>query len=363
MALVPKHIKQLSPYQAGKPIEEVRREFGLEKIVKLASNENPLGPSSKVILAVTNSLKNTHRYPDASGFSLRNRLANKFNLKLENVVLGAGSEGIMSVIMRTFLLPTDEIIAARNSFIGFRVLANSSGIHTNWVTMRDYRYDLNAMAKCINEYTKVIYLANPDNPTGTYFTKDEFDQFMKKVPDRVIVILDEAYFEFAMNKKDYPDSMYYRYDNVITLRTFSKAYGLAGFRIGYGFGHEDLIGNILKVKLPFEPSLPAQIAGLTALDDEVYLNYALKINNDGMEYITSSFKKIGYDFIESSTNFVTLILDSPLEAEILCSELLKRGVIVRHLKGFGWAECVRISIGTMDENKYFISILKKIILK
>lgn len=358
MALVPKHIKQLSPYQAGKPIEEVQREFGLTKIVKLASNENPLGPSAKVIKAVTKSLSETHRYPDAAGFELRQKLAEKFNLKLSNVGLGAGSEGIMSVIMRTFLLPTDEIIAARNSFIGFRVLANSSGIHTNWITMKDYRYDLEAMAECINEYTKVIYLANPDNPTGTYFTVKEFDKFMEKVPSRTIVILDEAYFEFAKDKPDYPDSMYYRYDNVITLRTFSKAYGLAGFRIGYGFGHEDLIGNLLKVKLPFEPSLPAQVAGLTAIDDNEYLENTLQINSDGMAYICKELEELNFKYIESAANFITIILKTPLEAEIMCLELLKRGVIVRHLKGFGWPECVRVSVGTMDENLFFIKNLK-----
>jgi len=359
MALVPKHIKLLAPYQAGKPIEEVQREFGLSKIVKLASNENPLGPPLKAISAVAKSLHDTHRYPDASGFELRNKLAEKFNLKLGNVVLGAGSEGIISVIMRTFLLPTDEIVAARNSFIGFRVLANSSGIHTNWVTMKNYRHDLEAMTECINEYTKVIYFANPDNPTGTYFTVDEFDDFMKKVPSRAIVILDEAYFEFAMNKEDYPDSMYYRYDNVITLRTFSKAYGLAGFRIGYGFGHENLIGNILKVKLPFEPSLPAQVAGIAALDDNDYLEKTLKINSEGMAYISKAIDGMGYNYIESATNFITIILNTPLDAEIMCSELLKRGVIIRHLKGFGWPECVRVSIGTMDENKFFIKNLKQ----
>ena len=360
MALVPKHIKQLSPYQSGKPIEEVQRELGLSKIVKLASNENPLGPSRKVLEAVNLSLTKNHRYPDAVGFELRNKLAKKFNLKINNVVLGAGSEGIMSVIMRTFLLPTDEIIAATNSFIGFRVLANSSGIHTNWVKMKDYRYDLEAMAKCINEYTKVIYFANPDNPTGTYFTVNEFDNFMKKVPERTIVILDEAYFEFAMDKEDYPDSMYYRYDNVITLRTFSKVYGLAGFRIGYGFGHEILIGNLLKVKLPFEPSYPAQVAALTALDDLEYLAKALKINSQGMKYVCSELKKLNYNFIKSAANFITIILNTPLEAEILCGELLKKGVIVRHLKGFGWPECVRVSIGIPDENKFFIENLKTI---
>tara|TARA_S200000501_G_scaffold378726_1_gene443143 strand:+ start:2564 stop:3655 length:1092 start_codon:yes stop_codon:yes gene_type:complete len=358
MALVPKHIKQLSPYQAGKPIEEVQRELGLERIVKLASNENSLGPSSRVIEAVKKSLSENHRYPDPIGFELRNKLAEIYNLKLNNVVLGAGSEGIMSIIMRTFLLPTDEIVAATNSFIGFKVLANSSGIHTNWVKMNNYHYNLEAMADSINEYTKVIYLANPDNPTGTYFTINEFDAFMKKVPNRTIVILDEAYYEFAMDKDDYPDSMYYRYDNVITLRTFSKAYGLAGFRIGYGFGHEDLIGNLLKVKLPFEPSLSAQVAGLAALSDTEYLNKTLSVNNLGKEYLYFQLKKLGYYYIKTAANFITIVLNSPLEAENICFDLLKKGVIVRHLKGFGWPECIRVSIGSASENKFFIENLK-----
>ena len=200
------------------------------------------------IKAIKKSLTDLHRYPDSTGTRLR-KLAKHHNISTENVILGAGSEGIMSTIMRTFLLNDDELISASNSFIGFRVLANASGNKVKWVPMINNRYDLNAISKEINDYTKIVYIANPDNPTGTYITKEEFDNFYKNIPERVLVILDEAYFEYAENKKDYPNSMNYRYDNVITLRTFSKIYGLAGIRIGYGFAHGNLINSLMKVKL------------------------------------------------------------------------------------------------------------------
>ena len=363
MALVPKHIKELSPYKAGKPISEVQRELGLEKIVKLASNENPLGPPKSSIKAAQDSLLECHRYPDAAGFELRQKLATRFDLKMENVVLGGGSEGVMSTIIRTFLKPDDEIIAARNSFIGFRVLANASGNPTNWVPMKNYRYDLYSMADAINKYTKIIYLANPDNPTGTYFTIDEFDAFMSRVPERVLVLLDEAYFEYAQNVEDFPDSMHYRYDNVITLRTFSKAYGLAGFRVGYGFGHADLIGNLLKVKLPFEPAIPAQSAAISALDDTEYLEAALSNNKMGMKQMTDVFDSLELQHIPSVANFVTLVFENGDNAKGFTQNMLKNGVILRHLIGFGLPECVRVTIGTADENKFFIEKLNNIMEK
>jgi len=363
MALVPKHIKNLSPYKAGKPISEVQRELGLDHIVKLASNENPLGPPESSIKAAQNSLFECHRYPDTAAFELREKLANRFDLKMDNVVLGGGSEGVMSTIMRTFLKPGDEIIAARNSFIGFRVLANASGIYTNWIPMKDYHYNLSAMADAINNYTKIIYLANPDNPTGTYFTVDEFDAFMSRVPERVLVILDEAYFEYAQSIADYPDSMHYRYDNVITLRTFSKAYGLAGFRVGYGFGHTDLIGNLLKVKLPFEPAIPAQAAAIAALDDQDYLQSTLILNTKGMGQLTQAFDKLDLKYIPSVTNFVTLVFENGENANGFAQNMLKNGVILRHLIGFGLPECVRVTIGSTDENNFFIEKLIKIMEK
>ena len=281
MPLVPSYIQNLANYVPGKAIKEVQRELGLDHVDKLASNENSLGPSPKAIEAMANSLSGLHRYPDISGFELRTKLANRFNIKIENVILGGGSEGIMSTIMRTFLLSDDEIVSAANSFIGFRVLANASGRKVHWVPMKNYRYDLEAMAEKVTDYTKIIYIANPDNPTGTYITREEFEEFYVHVPERVLIILDEAYYEFAQSRDNYPDSMTYRYDNIITLRTFSKAYGLAGLRIGYGFAHDELIRNLMKVKEPFSPSLIAHTAGSAAMDDIKFLEKTLAINNDG----------------------------------------------------------------------------------
>jgi len=361
MPLVPKHIRQLQSYKPGRPIEDVRRELGLKHIIKLASNENPYGPSPKALDAVQSALTDSFRYPDASAIILREKLAGCFNLKIENVVVGGGSEGVMSAIMRTFLRQGDEIIAADNSFIGFRVLANSSGIHTNWVPLKNYHHDLTAIAEQINDYTKIIYLANPDNPTGTYFPKSEFDAFMAQVPERVLVLLDEAYFEYACHLSDYPDSMHYRYDNVITLRTFSKAHGLAGFRVGYGFAHEDLIENLNKVKLPFEPSWPAQVASTAALDDSAHIENTIASCREGMENMEMVFKELELDYIPSSANFLTLVFENEEEAASFCDTMLHKGIILRHLRGWGHPECIRVTVGTEEENEYLIKCISKVL--
>jgi len=302
-----------------------------------------------------------HRYPDASGYELRKKLSERFNVGIDNVVLGAGSEGIMSTIMRTFLLSDDELISAENSFIGFRVLANASGKRIHWVPMNQHHYDLETMADKITDYTKIIYIANPDNPMGTYITKKEFDEFYSHVPERVLIILDEAYFEFAHGLEDYPDSMTYRYDNVITLRSFSKAYGLGGIRIGYGFAHNDLINNLLKVKVPFEPSSLAQVAGLAALDDKDFLSRTLELNEKGMKYIKGELEFLKVRFIPSIANFITTIWESETKATNLTNNLLEKGVIVRQLTAFGWPNYIRISIGLEEENHRFIESLKEIL--
>lgn len=361
MPLVPPYIKSLAPYKAGKPAEELAQELGLGRIVRLASNENPLGPSPKALAAAQQALEESHRYPDPASHQLRATLAKRFHVKLANVIAGSGSEGIMSAIMRTFLLDNDELISAEGSFIGFKVLANASGRSTHWVPMRDYRYDLPRMADAINEYTKIIYMANPDNPTGTYFTVPEFDAFMERVPERVLVILDEAYFEYARDRDDYPDSMHYRYDNVITLRTFSKVYGLAGLRVGYGFAHDELIGNLLKVKLPFEPSRPAQAAALAALEDTRYLERSLRSNREGMANLQAAFQRLGLEFIPSATNFLTIRLPTEEAAARLTEALLQRGVIVRHLISFGWPAMIRVTVGTPEENEYLVEQLEGVL--
>ena len=359
MPLVPSYIKKLKSYKPGKPIEEVQRELGLDDIIKLASNENPLGPSPKALSAIQNSMIESHRYPDASGYELRKKLSNRFNVNINNVVLGSGSEGIMSTIMRTFLLNDDELVSAQNSFIGFRVLANASGNKIHWVPMKNHHYDLESMADKITDYTKIVYIANPDNPMGTYITRKEFDAFYSHVPERVLIILDEAYFEYSENREDYPDSMTYKYDNVITLRSFSKAYGLGGIRIGYGFAHEELISNLLKVKTPFEPSALAQVAGHAALDDSGFLSKTVETNERGMNYLREQLEIIGVKYIPSVANFITTIWDSESRATELTKELLKKGVIVRQLNSFGWPAYIRISIGLEKENYRFINALKE----
>ena len=361
MPLVPSYIEKLENYVPGKPIEEVQRELGLKDIDKLASNENPIGPSPKALVEIEKSLKKLHRYPDASGYNLRNKLAKAFNIKMENVILGAGSEGIMSTIIRTFLMDNDELISASNSFIGFRVLANASGKKVHWVPMKNYRYDLKSMLNELNNQTKIIYIANPDNPMGTYITKEEFDAFYSDIPERVLIILDEAYFEYAQSKEDYPDSMNYRYDNVITLRTFSKAYGLAGLRIGYGFAHDRLINNLMKVKEPFEPSLIAMVAGIAAMDDKDFLHKTLMLNRVGYEFLESNLSKLNITIIPSVTNFITTVWESQKKANYITDALLQKGIIVRNLSPFGWANCIRISIGTEEQNNRLISELESIV--
>jgi len=363
MALVPQYIKALIPYKAGRPIEEVAREFGLDRVIKLASNENPWGPSPLAVDAARESLVNVHRYPDPASRDLRGELTRRFHVREANVITGNGSESIMAAIMRTFLLASDEILSAENTFVGFRVLANASGRSKVWIPMRGYRYDLSAMGEAISEYTKVIYIANPDNPTGSYVTVDEFDAFMAKVPPRVLVILDEAYFEFARDLPDYPDSMHYRYDNVITLRTFSKAHGLAGLRVGYGFAHEELIENLAKVRLPFEPSVPAQAAALAALRDEAHLSKTIEGNRTGMRVLREGLERLGIPTLPSAGNFVSMDLGDAARAAHINDAMQRRGVIVRHLSWFGWPTMIRVSIGLPEENEIFLQTLGDVLAR
>jgi histidinol-phosphate aminotransferase len=349
MPLVPPYIESLRPYEPGRSIDEVRRAYGLTDVSKLASNENPLGPSPLAVEAMRRELGGLNLYPNG-GLDLRRTLAENFDLKLENVIAGSGSEGIMSGIIRTFLCDDDEVLTTDAAFIGFQVLARSRGVKYRTVPYRDWHYDLPALGEQITEKTKIIYLANPNNPTGTIFTRHEFDSFYQHVPERVLIILDEAYFEYAKDNPRYPDSMHYRYDNVITLRTFSKIYGLAGIRIGYGFAHQDLIANLLKVKLPFEPSTLAQAAGIAALRDKEFLHRSLEMNARGLRLLTDSFRSMGLEVVPSDANFVMLPLGSAEDARALTEALLRDGVIVRPLGAFGLPQCIRISTGTDEEN-------------
>ena len=361
-SLVPDYLKELKVYQAGKPIDELAREKGLTNISKLASNENPLGPSPFAIREMTNGLWDLHRYPDMHAYQLKKSLCELYNLKPENIILGNGSEGIMAYIARAFLQPGDEVLTCDNTFIGFYILARSVGAKLNRVPLTsDYRFDVKALAESINEKTKAIYIANPNNPTGTYITKKEFDYLMEYVPDHVLVLLDEAYFEYANHHDDYPDSMDYRYDNVITLRTFSKAYGLSGIRVGYGFAHEELIANLSKVKLPFEPNLIGQLGAKGALYDQPHLERTLKNNTKRYDETVKFLVDKGFNPIKSITNFITFKTGSLEASDWLFEKLLDLGVIIRGLKANEMPDYVRVSLGTKEEMQHFFSAMEEVL--
>src|SRR5258708_6599353 len=358
MPLVPPYIAALQPYEPGRAAEEVERKYGVARAAKLASNENPLGPSPLALEALRQTDASLHLYPNG-GLDLRRVLAREYDVKVENVIAGSGSEGIMSNIIRGFLCDEDEVPTTEAAFIGFQVLAKSRGVRYRTVPYKNWHYDLRALAAHINDRTKIIYLANPNNPTGTIFTRHEFDDFYRHVPERVLIILDEAYFEYAKDNPRYPDSMHYRYDNVITLRTFSKIYGLAGVRIGYGFAHEELIRNLLKVKLPFEPSTPAQAAGIGALSDKEFLHRSLELNARGLKLLTRGLREAGIAVVPSEANFVMAPLANEAQAMQLTEELLRQGVIIRPLASFGLPHCIRISTGTDEDNDRCVEAIHK----
>jgi histidinol-phosphate aminotransferase len=362
MPLVPPQIATLQPYQTARTTEEIQTLYNLPRVVKLASNENPLGPSPQAIEAIGAALRGISVYP-TGGLKLRQILARKFDVKLENVIAGSGSEGIMSTIFRTFLEDDDEVLTADATFIGFRVLAQSRGVAYRTIPLRDWKFDLQKLAEAITDRTKIVYLANPNNPTGTIFTRHEFDVFCRHIPERVLIILDEAYFEYAQDNPRYPDSMHYRYDNVITLRTFSKAYGLAGVRIGYGFAHENLIANLLKVKLPFEPSSLAEAAGIAALSDREFLHRTLETNARGLRFVTREFREMGLQFVPSEANFILTLWPSAEAAGDIVESLLRNGVIVRPMAAFGVPNGVRISIGSDEENEMLIAAMRKAVAR
>ncbi len=359
MITVPQNIIDLQPYIPGKPISEVQKEFGLSKIVKLASNENPLGTSPLALQALMNSTTKLSRYPNVGSIELREKLRLVFGIKIDKIITGSGSEGILSNIMRTILFPDENIVSSEGTFIGFYVLGNAVGTEMRLAPQKEYRYDLDAIADRIDSKTKMVYIANPNNPTGTFIKREQFEAFMKVVPSNCLVVMDEAYYEYACVNPDYPNSLDYDYDNVFTLRTFSKAYGLAGIRIGYGFGDSELVANLLKSKLPFEPSISAQDAGIAALDDKQFLQYHLIMNETGKAYLYQVFDELGLNYVKSDANFVMLDMGTPETVKKVADKLLSQGVIVRPLPAFGLPHCIRVTVGLPEENEIFADALKK----
>jgi len=360
--LVPDYIAKLRAYQPGRSEQEIRDAFGLDQVFKLASNESSWGPSATVEDAIVQATRGMHRYPAADLSPLRSELADRFKVKRENIVLGSGSESIMACIIRAFLLDDEHCLTSEGTFVGFQVLAGSRGVPTDRVPQTpDFRCDLKAIADRITERTKIIYIANPNNPTGTYATTAEFEAFVARVPENVLVIWDEAYYEYAQHLEDFPDSLAYRLDNVITLRTFSKAYGLAGLRLGYGIAHENLITNIRKVRLPFEPSVVSLAAGIAALNDEEHVTKVLDYNLQEKPRVEAGLKKLGLTTVPSAANFVMVPLASASYADAIVLSLMRRGIIIRGLGPFGLPHCVRITIGKPEENAAMLSAMSEVL--
>ncbi len=360
MINIPKHIRELQPYKAGKPVEELVREKGLRKIVKLASNENPLGPSPKAMEAIEKNIKNLHRYTNPSAYKLVHAVAEKYGKKPEQIITCSGSDSLIQYILTAFCNSEDEILTSEGTFIGLYVNANKYNIQTNLIQLKDYHLDLNAIMQNITAKTKIIYLANPNNPTGTIFTKAEFELFMKSVPDNVLVILDEAYTVYAEFDPEYPNGLEYDFDNLIVLRTLSKAYGLAGIRIGIGFGPEYLIHELYKVKLPFEPNLLAQVSAASALNDDEFLEKTKALNEKSLGRFKKGFIRLGIKFVDTHANFYLLLFPSKEFAIDFNEACLNNGLILRHVDTFGIPNGIRINSGTDDETEFALSVINRI---
>lgn len=359
--LVPVNIRDLSPYVAGKTIAEVEEEYQPPQISKLASNENRLGCSPDVKHEVVKAMQEIQDYPDPISRQLREVLADQNNVQPENIMIAAGSESVIANLCRTFFLNHEEAITADATFVGFFVQANIRGVSIKKVPVTDdYRFDLDTMAEHITSRTKMIYIANPNNPTGTYITDSEFERFMRKVPNDVLVVMDEAYYEYAKEVADYPHSLDYDYDNVITLRTFSKAYGLAGFRIGYAIASERIISEMMKTKLTFEPTTPAQAAALAALGDQQFLKKTKDIVEEGKNRLYQFFEKHNVKYVPSISNSVMMILPGEQQAIDFTQAMLEEGVILRRINAFGLPDCVRITIGRKKEMKHFEDSFEKV---
>ena len=360
MIKIPEHIQRLKPYKAGKPIEELAREKGIKKIVKLASNENPLGPSPKAVEEIKKHLNEIHRYTNPSAYKLVNAIAQKYNKRPGQIVTGSGSDSLLQYLITAFSDDDDELLTSEGTFIGWYVNVNKYGRKSRLVPLKDYHLDLNAIADEINKKTKIIYLANPNNPTGTMFTRNEFDDFMKKVPDSVLVVLDEAYTVYAESNPEYPNGLSYDLDNLLVLRTLSKAYGLAGIRIGFAFGKEYLINEMYKVKLPFEPNELAQDAAIAALQDDVFLSSTVDLNTKSLEIMRKRFDEIGIDYVPTSANFFLILFPDVEFTMEFNEECLNRGLILRHVNTFGIPNGIRINSGTIDETEFALNVLEEV---
>ena len=354
------HILGIAPYEPGKPVEELERELGIHDAIKLASNENPLPPSERVQKAITTALGQLNRYPDGSGFYLREALARRHGLTGEHFVLGAGSNELIELLVRAFVRAGEEVVIPHPSFVVYPMIVQAVGGIRVVVTLRDHRLDLEAMARAITPLTKMVFIANPSNPTATMVTAAEVETFMARVPDRVIVVFDEAYYEFAQGP-DWPDTLAYLREGrkVAVLRTFSKAASLAGLRVGYCVAAPDCTSLLHRIRAQFNVNSLAQAAALAALDDDGHVRECRAMIEAGKAYLYDEFTSLGVRYVPSRANFI--LVDPGRSAGDVYQRLLKEGVIVRPLTSFGMESALRITVGTPEENRRLMKALRKVL--
>ncbi|MGI6037869.1 MAG: histidinol-phosphate transaminase [Limnochordia bacterium] len=353
---------RIKPYVPGKPIEEVQRELGLKDVIKLASNENPLGPSPGGLKAVEERIGSIHIYPDGSCFQLKDALSRHLQVDREQIMVGNGSDELLKMIGEAFLNPGDEVIMAQPSFSEYNYVARLMGAVEVVVPTKDYTHDLEAMADAITEKTKIIFVCNPNNPTGTIVKRREVEDFLQRVPDNVLVVFDEAYYEYV-DDPDYPQTLEYiaAGRNVITLRTFSKIYGLAGLRVGYGVATKEVAQLVDRVREPFNVNSLGQIAGVGALADTDFLQRSRQVNREGRDYLYQAFADLGLRYVPTQANFI--LVDVGQDSSDVFKKLLAQGVIVRSGDIFGLQTYLRVTIGKAEENERFINALKKVLGK
>ncbi|MDE3178992.1 MAG: histidinol-phosphate transaminase [Acidobacteriota bacterium] len=356
--LLPAWLSRIRPYPAGKPIEEVERELGI-KAIKLASNENPMGPSPRAVEAIRQAASRIHLYPDSAGRDLTETLARRYGLEPNQIILGAGSTELIELAAKTFLSAGDEGISSEFAFHIYQIAIQETGATLTLVPTRDMALDLAAIRRAVTGRTRIIFLGNPNNPTGTMFSAREFDEFLGSLPAHVLAVLDEAYFDYVQ-RPDYSHSRDYALSgrNVLVLRTFSKVYGLAGMRLGYGFGPTPLIEALNRVRMPFNTSRLAQAGAIAALGDSEYVARSVEMNAREMRFVSQELTLLGLRFTPSAANFV--LIDTARDCEEDFLRLLQEGVIVRPMKVYGLPTSLRVTIGTHEDNERFLEALHRI---
>lgn len=356
--IVSQGIKGLVPYRPGKPIEDLERELGIRDTIKIASNENPVGPSPKAVEAAQKALPNLHRYPDGNATALKDRLSKHLGVKPANLIIGNGSNEILELALRTFLGRDGTVVVSEHAFVVYQLVTRAAGGTAKSVPMKGFTHDLEAMAKAIDSNTRLVVVANPNNPTGTFNTAAEVEALIGAMPKGCILVLDEAYAEYVTDPS-YPNSIKYIDQPVIVARTFSKLYGLAGLRIGYGVACEDIVQYMNRVRQPFNANTLAQIAATVAIDDVEHQKLARKVNSDGMSFITETLKAMDLTWVPSVANFV--LIDVERNGEEVFQKLLPKGVIVRPMGEYNYPEFIRVTIGTKEQNVKFLKALAEVL--